>query len=151
MTLKKHKDPIKFGLFISVMCALYKSLLCFLRRFSDNDKINASVAGFVSAFAILLDAKSRRMMIALIFFARALDALVTMLERRGIIKKYDYFEVLLWNIMITFNQYTVSYEADVMNPTFLKFQHRFSQMTKNDILLCDLWAKSLLIQQGKNN
>ena len=72
-----------------------------------------------------------------------------MLEKRGIIKKFDYFEVLLWNIMITFNQYTVSYEADVMNPSWVKFQHKFSRMTKNDILLCDLWAKSLIKNEVK--
>jgi len=72
-----------------------------------------------------------------------------MLEARGYIKKYNYFETFAWAIMGTFNKYCNAYEPDCLNPGLRKFYTKASDMTKNDIILCDAWAKSLLKQQGK--
>lgn len=54
------------------MCGVYKGVLCLMRRLCPDDKINAGIAGFLSAFAILLDDKKRRVFLALIFFSRCL-------------------------------------------------------------------------------
>jgi hypothetical protein len=42
-----------------------------MRRFSDNEKLNAAVAGATSALSLLVDAKDRRIFFALVFFARS--------------------------------------------------------------------------------
>ena len=70
--MKNHEDALNFGLFMSAMCASYKAILCIMRRICTDDRINASIAGVLSALSILLDSKSRRLMMALIFFSRAL-------------------------------------------------------------------------------
>jgi hypothetical protein len=54
------------------MNALYKAILCFLRRFNKDDRINSAVAGALSALSLLIDNKERRKFLALIIFARSL-------------------------------------------------------------------------------
>lgn len=72
MSIKKNWDSIRFALFVACMNSIYKSVLCLLRRFSDNDKINGFIAGFLCGLAIIIDEKERRIFIALILFSRAL-------------------------------------------------------------------------------
>lgn len=62
---------MKFALFASLLNSMYKSVLCLMRRFSDNEKLNAAVAGATSALSLLVDAKDRRIFFALVFFARS--------------------------------------------------------------------------------
>ncbi|CDW74092.1 UNKNOWN [Stylonychia lemnae] len=140
LSIKGNTDAIKFALFASCMCAIYKAALCIMRRITGDDKINAGVAGFLSAFAILLDAKSRRLFLSL-------DVFVNMLEKRGIIKKINGFEVWAWAVMGCFNKYCMSYEPECLNNGFRKFYLKASAMTQNDIIMCDTWAKSLIKQK----
>lgn len=72
MNKGKHVDSLKFALFLSFMNAIYKGVLCLMRRFSKDDRINASVAGALSALSILLDNADRRKFIVLMIFSRAL-------------------------------------------------------------------------------
>ena len=72
MNLKKNFDAIRFGLFLSMMTALYKGVLCSMRRYSSDDKKNSAIAGFLSAFAILIDPKERRKFIGLMILGRSL-------------------------------------------------------------------------------
>ena len=53
--LKKHKS--KFAAFLN---ALYKAILCIMRRFCKDDKKNAFIAGFLSALSLAIDEKERR-------------------------------------------------------------------------------------------
>jgi hypothetical protein len=55
-----------------MMTAIYKGILCFLRRFCKNEKVNAAIAGFMSAIAIIIDPHERRKFIALIILGRSL-------------------------------------------------------------------------------
>jgi len=73
-SLKKSNniDTLKFSLFISTMNALYKGVLCLLRRYIQDDRINAAIAGGVSGLAMLIDTKDRRKLMALVIFARSL-------------------------------------------------------------------------------
>jgi len=71
-----------------------------MRRFSDNEKLNAAVAGATSALSLLVDAKDRRIFFALVFFARSFvrhnrliilllqDTLLNMLQKRGLFHKF---------------------------------------------------------------
>ena len=42
-----------------------------MRRFTNNERLNAAVAGGLSALSLLVDAKDRRIFFALVFFARS--------------------------------------------------------------------------------
>jgi hypothetical protein len=72
LSINKNLDSIRFALFVACMNAIYKAVLCFLRRFIKDDKKNALIAGFMSALSLLIDTKDRRIFIALIIFSRSL-------------------------------------------------------------------------------
>jgi hypothetical protein len=60
LNIKKNLDSVRFSLFIAFLNSGYKVLLCLLRRVCNNDKVNAPIAGALSALSILIDTKSRR-------------------------------------------------------------------------------------------
>jgi len=70
-----------------------------------------------------------------------------MLDKRGIIQKINGFEVWAWAVMGCFNKYCMSYEPECLNNGFRKFYQNASNMTLNDKILCDSWAKSLIKQK----
>jgi hypothetical protein len=70
--MRNNWDSIRFALFVACMNSIYKGVLCFLRRFSKDDKKNAFVAGFMCGLSIIIDEKDRRIFIALILFTRAM-------------------------------------------------------------------------------
>ncbi len=68
---KNHIDTLKFSLFISLLNSLYKGILCTMRRFTKNERLNAAVAGGLSSLSLLVDSKDRRIFFALVFLARS--------------------------------------------------------------------------------
>ena len=60
MSWKSNQDNVRFALFLAVMNAVYKLVLCILRRFIKKDKYCAPIAGFIAGLASYLDAKARR-------------------------------------------------------------------------------------------
>lgn len=59
-------------MFMSFLNAIYKLVLCVLRRYSKDDKLNSGIAGAVSALSLLFDEKDRRKFFALLILSRAL-------------------------------------------------------------------------------
>jgi hypothetical protein len=56
-----YKDSSKFGGFACVFSCGYKFVLCLLRRIGfHDDRINAPIAGFLSALALGIEAKGRK-------------------------------------------------------------------------------------------
>ncbi len=74
--MKNHMDSVKFALFVSLLNSLYKAVLCIMRRFSKNERINAAVAGGISALSLLVDSKDRRIFFALVFFSRSIVTII---------------------------------------------------------------------------
>lgn len=68
---KNHIDSLKFALFISLLNSIYKGVLCIMRRFTKNERLNAAVAGGLSSLSLLVDSKDRRIFFALVFIARS--------------------------------------------------------------------------------
>jgi hypothetical protein len=55
------------------MTFAYKIILCTLRRFkSIKEPIAAAIAGFISAWALALDIKERRIFLATVVFCRSI-------------------------------------------------------------------------------
>ena len=146
---KSNLDSMRFALFLGFLNSVYKGTLCTMRRICSDDRINAAIAGFISSFALLIDDKKRRVFFALVLFSRCLDIIINMLEKRGVLKKINYFDVFAWCVMACFNKYCMSYEPECLNKGFRNFYLKAANMSKNDILLCDAWAKSLAKQQGR--
>ena len=58
---KSISESAKFGLFVMCFNTLYKLVLCVMRRLGSlDDRKNAPIAGFVSAFSLMIDVKHRR-------------------------------------------------------------------------------------------
>ena len=72
-----------------------------------------------------------------------------MLEVRNLFKKIKYGEVAMWSVMGCFNKYCMSYEPECLNNSFRNFYIKASAMTKNDLIVCDIWAETLRKQLGK--
>ena len=90
-------DTAKFALFVMLFNVVYKGVLCLLRACgSHNDKLNAPIAGFLSALSISFDAKSRRMLFTILTLSKAIDASVTKVESNT--GKMPYKDIVFWVI-----------------------------------------------------
>jgi hypothetical protein len=85
---KNHIDSLKFALFISLLNSIYKGVLCIMRRFTKNERINAAVAGGLSSLSLLVDSKDRRIFFALVFIARSFVIQITLINCIGHIVEY---------------------------------------------------------------
>jgi hypothetical protein len=70
------------------MTAVYKFVLCLMRRFVKSDKINALVAGFLSGLASRLDDKDRRMFLLVLLLSRVSDTAFNMAENRNMVTRF---------------------------------------------------------------
>lgn len=95
---KSNKDNLRFAVFMAIMNASYKLLLCFLRRYLKSDKLAAPIAGFIAGLASAIDAKSRRQFATILMLSRLSDTLLSMAETRGYARRITYGEVLIWVI-----------------------------------------------------
>ena len=68
-------DSAKFGSFATVFSCSYKLVLCLLRKAGYlDDRINAPIAGFLSALSLGLEARSRKSLIMFLVLTRAVDS-----------------------------------------------------------------------------
>jgi len=60
-SFKSNKDNVMFALWLALVNASYKLILCSLRRvFKTDDTYSAPIAGFIAGLFSFLEAKSRR-------------------------------------------------------------------------------------------
>ena len=105
------KDCSQFSLFLALMIASYKAILCLLRRLLKDDKISSLIAGFCCGLAISVDIQKRRILIALIMLARALDCFVNVLQNHDILHRIKYFEFFIWSVSAAFLKYCKVFES----------------------------------------
>ena len=122
----------------------YKFLLCLMRRLgSKSDKVNAPVAGFISACSLAIDGNSRRELITVLTMSRAVDASLTLGETNGVIPTLKYRNLLLWLIANTFLQSAMGFNQSILNGGLRKFFQIWSQMKPNDKILVETWSRML--------
>jgi hypothetical protein len=97
-SMKSNKDNLRFALFLAVMNASYKLVLCFMRRYLKSDKLAAPIAGFVAGLFSGLDVQARRQFATVLLLSRLSDTLYSMAEVRGYARRISYGEVLIWVI-----------------------------------------------------
>ena len=158
---KNHIDSLKFALFISLLNSIYKGVLCLMRRFTKNERLNAAVAGGLSSLSLLVDSKDRRIFFALVFIARSfvielifiklLRTLYWICFRREGCSKSSPMERSLagqsWAASLS-TAWAVSLNASMIhsedsiiskNVGFIN-NFRYSAMTRNDTELCLVWS-----------
>ena len=98
-------DSTRFGLFLMCFNTAYKLVLCLMRRLGSlNDKVNAPVAGFLSALSLAIDGGKRRELICVLTCSRAIDSTVRISESSGIVPTSPYRDMILWFVANTFLQ-----------------------------------------------
>ena len=137
-------DSSRFGLFLMVLNTSYKLILCLLRRLgSENDKINAPVAGFISALSLALDAGHRRELLTGLMMSRAVDASLRMGEEKGVIPRLYHRDMILFVLANCFIGSLMGLKQGAMNDNVRKFYQKFSQMKTNDKIQVQVWHKML--------
>lgn len=128
------KDSAKFGGFTCLFSAAYKAFLCILRRnLTLNDKINAPIAGFLSALSVAIESKSRKSLFKILVVSRMLDSILNIAEEKGYIPKYrDARHVIIWVAASTFLICLYAWRQDLLNPGLLKFYIKWSHLSTND-------------------
>ena len=122
----------------------YKLLLCLMRRMgSKNDKVNAPIAGFVSALSLAIDSSSRRELMTVLMMSRAIEASFNIGEKTGSIPKLQHRDILLWVLANTFLQSAMGMNQGILNGGLRKFFENWSQMKQNDTILVKVWSRML--------
>ena len=125
------------------MNAVYKFVLCIMRRFIKNDKINAVVAGFLAGLMSRLDVKSRRQFLLILLLSRLTDTTFTMAEKRGAVTRIPYGEVLLFVFCSLTQQYAMGCEQDILNRGQYHFMKKWSSMEGNPQQMMAAWNKRI--------
>ena len=90
-------DCTRFGLFLMCFQTSYKLILCLMRRLGcHDDRLNAPVAGFISALSMAIDASNRRMLITILTMSRAIETSIKAGETDGYVPTLRYKNLLLW-------------------------------------------------------
>ena len=83
---------LRFPTFLGLQSFIFKAVLCILRRLrKKDDGYNSFIAGFLSAFSLLLnDSVELRKILALYTLVRALKILYDIYEEKGYYKSSEY-------------------------------------------------------------
>ena len=128
------RNSAQFGGFTAVFSSAYKIVLCLMRKFvSQNDRINAPVAGFVSALSVALESNTRKSLFTILVLSRCIDSLLNYLQEEGYLSKnrnLRYF--LLWCISSTFVIFLHVVRPELVNQGILKFYNKWAMRSHNE-------------------
>ena len=130
-------NTFHFSLFFGLLCFLYKSSLCIMRRVNtSHEKLNALIAGMVCSLAAIADnSQSRRVTIILYVFSRTVESFVKLLDRHEIVKERKDWGLYLLTLGLVMVCYTTYWEYDIALPTFVKAMDKFGRAKMNDKVL----------------
>lgn len=133
-------DSGKFALFLMLFNVVYKGVLCLMRNLGwHDDRVNAPVAGFLSALCIAFDQKSRRNLFIILTMSKAIDATITKLETET--GKIPYKPLIFWTVANWFLMNVFAHEPDLMIPGQARAFTKLCDFTYNEKLLRDTWAR----------
>ena len=122
-------------------------ILCLMRRFgSKNDKVNAPIAGFISALSLAIDSQHRRRLICLLIIQRILDFCSNVIfgridKNKGDSQSMNYRN---WLLLLGANMSLISalcLKKNIFSQTFNKFFSSWFQMKENDEILIGVWQR----------
>ena len=120
-------DCTRLGLFLMCFSSGYKTVLCLLRRLCTlNDKINAPIAGFIAALSLAIDSASRRQLIAILMFSRAIDTSMSLGDAKGVLPQFRGRNLLIWILSNCSMQAAMAFRSSVLNKGLHKFFTKYS-------------------------
>ena len=133
--IKSTQDNFRFAFFAALMNAVYKLVLCLMRRFGISDKVNSLVAGFLAGLVSYFEVENRRNFIAGVLAGRMLDTVCTKGETEGYYKKLQYGDFWVFVISNWFMMYANCREDNIMSKPIAKKMREWGALTKNDKLM----------------
>lgn len=127
-------DCAKFGGFAMLSSVSYKLFLCLMRRLGcTDDRINAPIAGFISAFSLAIETKQRKQLFMILMMSRCVDSTINLVEEAGTIPKFHKYKYLLiFCVCNLFLQSSMGLKQELLNNGMRKFYAKWSQITTND-------------------
>jgi len=135
LSYKSNKDNVRFALFLALMNATYKMVLCILRRYFESDKKSAPIAGFIAGLWSILDVKKRRQFLTCLLLSRFCDTGIKMSVEREYVPQMPHFEVATWFLCAIVQQYICSYEVDCLNKGVNSFLRKWAAYNPNDVYM----------------
>ena len=113
---KSNRDNLIFALFLALINSTYKFILCLLRRFCANDKINSLIAGLIAGLWSILENSKRRKFMTILLLSRAMDTGTRLTLNHNVVGEIPHFNVFIWVLCALLQQYVCAYEKDCLNP-----------------------------------
>lgn len=137
-------------MFAAVFSSAYKLLLCTLRRFGyHDDRLNAPIAGFLSALSLRIEARGRKQLLLVLILSRAVDSSINLVENAGYrMLPANIKYVLIFMLVNLLVQGSMAMRMSILPKSLVSFYTKWAQMTKNDQLLCGVWERMLVDYSG---
>ncbi len=138
------KDSLNFGFFLGSFVALFRGILCFMRRHlpQEKQKFIPLIAGlFAGFFSVMFLEKKSRQTYALFLLARAIDVTYNSLVKKGILPEFKYFYIVLYSCMMAITGYAFGTQPGCMSPDLNKFYLAFTNETISDQQMRQIWIE----------
>ena len=117
----------------------YKVILCLMRKYVTlDDRVNAPIAGFISALSVAFETNSRKSLFTILVVSRCIDSVLNYLESEGYLstnKNLRYF--WLWCISSTFVVFLHMVRPELVNPGLLRLYTKFAMRSYNEQAMFD--------------
>ena len=139
----KSADTLQFSMFLGMVCFLFKTTLCTMRRFNrSHDNYNALIAGIICSLAAFVDnSAGRRQTIILYLFSRSFESLLKLLDSKKIMaepKDWNFYMLVIQTMMFS---YTFYCEKDIVLPIVSKNLSRFECLKPNENIMFRIYEK----------
>jgi hypothetical protein len=153
-------DCSKLAIFAGLLNAIYKAVLCLLRRLfkaADTDQANkfsAPIAGFIAGFALMCENKFRKQYLTVLAMSRLIDTGLNLFQKdvpkkimlpgeRDLeaLNRNNVRDFCLWICANMMTNYAVSCHKQILNIDVAKFYIGWAQLTKPDKQLIEVWHR----------
>ena len=121
MSVDSWRDNLRFVLFAAAMNGTYKTVLCFLRRILNSDKIAAPIAGFMAGLCCMIDTDKRRRLILMLLLTRLTSVSFSMGEARNLVKEFSAYSWVIFLASTTLAQICFMSESDSIDSKLKSF------------------------------
>ena len=112
---KFGKSDLMFVLFLSGMIGAQNSVLCALRRLTNNEKISSFFSGFAGGIPLILESSENRTLYSIFTFVRAAETLIKYLVSIKALPKIPYALEITFIISFGYIMWVKVYDVDCLN------------------------------------
>ena len=119
------KENLRLVFFLSGTIGVQRSVLCLLRRLTNNERISSFVAGFCGGIPLAFENTESRVAYSLYMLARSLDAICKYLVSKNLLPKIPYAIEMVYMFSLSTLHYTKIWNSDCLNKGYYNMIVRF--------------------------